>query len=149
MHSPCPWKVDGQEGRDAAILLFIQWSIFQLIFQFGFPSSCFHCSSSLSWDHLEFCYTAQASLYHCIPSYGSRLLWFVFNLLTVLSSSHLLEIYWCLIQEYFSSHYLPFYELIPLYHILWFQEEEDRNAGAKSTNANIWNQKYCSVRHTA
>ena len=46
------WKVDGQEGRDAAILLFIQWSIFQLIFQFGFPSSCFHCSSSLSWDDL-------------------------------------------------------------------------------------------------
>lgn len=92
---------------------------------------------------LEFCYIAQASLYYCILSVYSGLLWLTClqSANGVLPSFHLLEIYGNPFQEYF-SYSLHSMSWLLYCHILGFQEGRDRNACANST---IINQKYCLV----
>ena len=57
----------GQAGRNVAILLFIQWSAFQLISQSGFPSHlCSYPSCSGILSVVPLYSSAFSLLWHCL-----------------------------------------------------------------------------------
>lgn len=110
------WDVEGQRGRGVSILVFIQWSAFQLVSPFGFPShSCFYWP----WARIISGALLRSLFISAFPpSVFLAVMIFLLlicqqSLIFLTSSRNLLESF----SRIFLPPFFPFYELILLLYI--------------------------------